>query len=187
MDEEFIMRRKPGPIGTHFILWHSPVGWLGIVAGPAGLVELLSHPEEAEIRRRIGARYPLALERADVNCREARDQLAEYFAGGRRTFELACDFSSLTSFSRSILERLREVPAGTTVSYGQLAARCGRPGAARAVGRAMAGNPFPIVIPCHRVVGADGTLTGYSGGEGLATKEWLLTFERSHGKNPEKP
>lgn len=172
------MRRKPGPTGTHCILWHSPIGWLAIVSGPAGLVEILSHPEEAAIRRRLAARYPLAEEKADPCSVLARDQLQEYFAGRRQAFELTFDFSHLSGFSRTVLEWLQAVPAGTTVSYGELAARCGRPGAARAVGGVMAGNPFPIVIPCHRVVGADGTLTGYSGGEGLATKEWLLNFER---------
>ncbi len=176
------MRRKPAPAGTHFILWHSPIGWLGIVAGPAGLVEILSHPEEIEIRRRLASRYPQAREGRGPVCSRARDQLAEYFAGLRRSFDLPIDFSGLSEFMEAVLKKLMEVPAGSTVSYGELALRSGRPGAARAVGRAMAGNPFPIVIPCHRVVGGNGTLTGYSGGEGLATKEWLLAFEEKAGE-----
>ena len=84
----------------------------------------------------------------------------------------------LTPFARDVLAALQQVPAGATVSYGELAARAGHPGAARAVGRVMAGNPLPLVVPCHRVVGANGALTGYSGAAGVATKKWLLEFEK---------
>jgi len=112
--------------------------------------------------------------------RQAGRELAEYFAGQRRAFEVPLDLSGCPPFTRQILEELRKVPYGATLTYGELAARAGCPRAARAVGRAMAANPLPIVIPCHRVVAADGRLGGYSGGEGLPTKQWLLTFEQGH-------
>jgi methylated-DNA-[protein]-cysteine S-methyltransferase len=115
---------------------------------------------------------------------QASRELAEYFAGQRRAFEVPLDFSAWPPFTRKILEELRKVPYGATLTYGELAARAGCPRAARAVGRAMAANPLPIVIPCHRVVAADGRLGGYSGGDGLPTKQWLLSFEQSNLRRP---
>lgn len=112
----------------------------------------------------------------------ASAQLKEYFAGRRREFDLPLDLSGLPPFTRRVLEFLRTVPCGATVTYAALAQRAGSPRGARAVGRAMAANPLPIVIPCHRVVAAAGGLGGYSGGEGVPTKEWLLAFEQRHGR-----
>lgn len=77
-----------------------------------------------------------------------------------------------------VLQTLQGIPFGATTSYGQLAMMAGHPGAARAVGGVMAANPFPLIIPCHRVLGAGGKLGGYSGGKGVATKKWLLAFEQ---------
>jgi methylated-DNA-[protein]-cysteine S-methyltransferase len=108
----------------------------------------------------------------------AGEQLAHYFAGRLRTFRLPIDLSGLPPFTRTVLEVLQAVPFGTTTTYGELAARAGVPGAARAVGRAMAANPLPIIIPCHRVIAAGGQLGGYSGGDGLSTKRWLIDFEQ---------
>jgi methylated-DNA-[protein]-cysteine S-methyltransferase len=110
--------------------------------------------------------------------RDSERQLNEYFAGHRRGFDVPLDLSACPPFTLRVLTALRAVPFGTTLSYGELAARAGAPRAARAVGRAMAANPLPIVIPCHRVLAANGQLGGYSGGEGVPTKEWLLAFER---------
>ena len=116
--------------------------------------------------------------------RQAMLEFAQYFAGRRREFDLPLDLTGRTRFARRILEVLQNVPYGTTVTYGALAERAGFPRAARAVGRAMAANPLPIVIPCHRVVATGGPLGGYSGGEGLPTKSWLLEFERSNRERP---
>ena len=116
--------------------------------------------------------------------RQAGRELAEYFAGRRQAFEVPLDLSGWPPFTRKILEELCKVPYGATLTYGELAARAGAPRAARAVGQAMAANPLPIVIPCHRVVAADGRLGGYSGGAGLPTKQWLLAFEQSKCAQP---
>lgn len=116
--------------------------------------------------------------------RQALLELDQYFAGRRQAFHLPLDLTGRTLFTRRILETLQAIPYGTTITYGALAARAGFPHAARAVGRAMAANPLPIVIPCHRVVAAGGQLGGYSGGEGLPTKSWLLEFERSNCERP---
>lgn len=101
-------------------------------------------------------------------------QLAEYSAGRRREFELDLDFSG-TAFQVAVWGELRRIPYGRTISYGELAARIGQPGASRAVGAANHANPLPIVIPCHRVIGADGSMTGFGGG--IAIKRRLLEFE----------
>lgn len=106
---------------------------------------------------------------------EARKQLDEYFAGNRRDFELALAPHG-TPFRQQVWQQLRKIPYGETCSYGEIATALGNPKASRAVGAANGANPLPIVIPCHRVIGANGSLTGFSGG--LAIKDWLLAHER---------
>ena len=109
---------------------------------------------------------------------ELESQITRYFDSGALHFDLEhLDWTGVSGFHRRVLELCFEVASGTTVSYGQLAAKAGSPGAARAVGGAMANNRWPILIPCHRVVGANGKLTGYSGVGGIATKRRLLEFE----------
>ena len=106
--------------------------------------------------------------------RDLREQLAEYFAGRRRTFSLKLAPEG-TEFQQSTWRALVEIPYGETVSYAELARRIGRPAASRAVGAANGANPLPIVVPCHRVIGADGSLTGFGGG--LPIKRALLELE----------
>ena len=103
-----------------------------------------------------------------------RQQLAEYFAGERKDFDLPVRLSG-TEFQVQVLKELQRIPYGETTSYGEIARRIGRPKAMRAVGRANGANPIPIVIPCHRVIGSGGDLTGFGGG--LDTKEALLRLE----------
>lgn len=105
---------------------------------------------------------------------EAAAQLAAYFAGRRLAFDLPLAPRG-TPFQRRVWDELRRIPPATTIGYGELARRIGRPHAARAVGTANARNPLSIVVPCHRVIGAGGALTGYAGG--LAAKRWLLEHE----------
>lgn len=107
--------------------------------------------------------------------RAAKSQLSEYFNGTRRDFELPLAPDG-TVFQRHVWDELRRIPFAETISYGELARRIGKPTASRAVGAANGRNPLAIVVPCHRVIGADGTLTGYGGG--LPVKEKLLALER---------
>jgi methylated-DNA-[protein]-cysteine S-methyltransferase len=110
-----------------------------------------------------------------------RRQLAEYLSGRRRVFEVAVDPVLATPFQRLVLGQLVSgVGYGTTTSYGTLAVAVGRPGSARAVGAALGANPLCIVLPCHRVIGATGELTGYAGG--VEAKRYLLDLERRHGE-----
>jgi len=171
------MRKLPKEAGRAADVWRSPIGWVGVVAGGAGLIEVHSHPDSSELRQRLLERYPEALMAREGFVGQAIGQLEEYFLGSRQHFDLPLDFRGLSPFSVTTLRNLCDVPFGQTLTYGELAARCGSAHGARAIGRIMAANPFPIVIPCHRVVGAGGKLRGYSGGEGVPTKEWLLRFE----------
>jgi methylated-DNA-[protein]-cysteine S-methyltransferase len=108
---------------------------------------------------------------------DVRAQLAEYFAGNRQDFDLPLHPSG-SAFQLRVWQQLRSIPYGVTTSYGQLAAELDPPGFSRAVGSANGRNPISIIVPCHRVVGADGSLTGYGGG--LPAKRWLLEHEAAH-------
>ena len=150
----------------------SPIGDLGLVVDAAErLVRIvfLSAGDAFE-------RHHAAGELIDDPARTARveGQLAEYFAGERASFDLELAPEG-TDFQKQVWNDLLDIPAGEIRTYSEIARRLGRPGAARAVGRANATNPIPIVVPCHRVVGADGTLTGYAGG--LPIKRDLLEIE----------
>jgi methylated-DNA-[protein]-cysteine S-methyltransferase len=153
----------------------SPLGALYMALSDGGLCRVDFGVGEAAFLRKLD---PLA--RTEQN-KEAlapiARQLGEYFAGARSCFDLALDLSRLTPFQRRVLEATQRIPAGAVWTYGRLARAIGRPKASRAVGQALRRNPVPIVIPCHRVVASDGSLGGYSGGGGLASKRWLLRFE----------
>ncbi len=120
------------------------------------------------------AEVPEAWQRAEEPFRDAIAQLAAYFAGRLRRFDLALAPEG-TPFQREVWSALTEIPYGETVSYSELARRIGRPAATRAVGAANGRNPLPIVVPCHRVIGANGSLTGFGGG--LSIKRRLLDLE----------
>lgn len=153
-----------------YTIMASPVGELTLVAGQNGLVAVLWENDKPE-RVRIGAvvedaRHPVLVETVR--------QLGEYFDGRRRAFDLALDFVG-TPFQQQVWAALLAIPYGETRSYGQLAETLGRPSAARAVGAANGRNPISIITPCHRLIGANGDLTGFAGG--LDNKRFLLTLE----------
>ena len=106
-----------------------------------------------------------------------KDQLKEYFSGIRKTFDIPLDWEQLHGFQRKVLEIVSGIPYGSVFTYGQIAAKLGSPKASRAVGAALAHNPLPILIPCHRVVSASGHLTGYLGQKGIEGKRQLLELE----------
>lgn len=154
----------------------SPVGELLLAATPGGLVRLSFSGEEpdavlADLARTVSPRVLRAPARLDAVARE----LEEYFAGRRRAFDVDLDLRLARGYRRTVLEHLRDVAYGATVSYGELAAASGNPRAVRATGSACAHNPLPVVIPCHRVLRSDGSLGGYTGG--LDIKRALLAIE----------
>lgn len=149
------------------ILFETPLGVMGL-GEEAGAIVRLYLPGEG-VPRIATHETPLLL--------EGRRQLAAYFAGERKEFDLPLRATG-TPFREKVWAALREIPYGETISYGQLAAHIGQPKAVRAVGGANHHNPISILIPCHRVIGADGSLTGYGGG--VALKKKLLELERSY-------
>lgn len=153
----------------------TPIGPLLLVAGPRG-VRRIEFPRGGRV---VMPDYGIAQDRARLA--DASEQLRAYFAGERFTFDFARDAQG-TPFQHSVWDALCEIPLGETTSYGELARQLGRPSASRAVGAANGANPLPIVVPCHRVIGASGSLTGFGGG--LPAKRWLLDHERRHAPRP---
>jgi methylated-DNA-[protein]-cysteine S-methyltransferase len=161
--------------------WRAPGGpmtccWqIESIAGPLLLVGEPGRLQAIHFLAAPGAEGPrLGWQRDATPFAAAIRQLDEYSAGQRRNFELALDVHG-TPFQLRVWQVLRAIPYGRTVSYGVLAAHIGQPGASRAVGAANHANPLPIVIPCHRVIGADGSMTGFGGG--IEIKRRLLQFE----------
>ena len=150
----------------------SPVGRLTLFASDTGLRAVL-WLEHDEARVRLGDDDVVDDDEHPV-LRAATAQLEEYFAGDRSTFDLPLDPVG-TPFQQKSWDVLRTIPFGTTISYGEQARRLGTPSAMRAVGAANGRNPISIIVPCHRVVGSDGSLTGFGGG--LDAKAWLLEHE----------
>jgi methylated-DNA-[protein]-cysteine S-methyltransferase len=148
----------------------SPIGKLKLIASEKGLVAILW---ENDNPRRVRL-SELVADDAHPVLAEAERQLSEYFAGKRKTFSVALDMRG-TSFQKDVWEALLAIPFGETRSYGQLAKALGNPRASRAVGAANGKNPLSIVVPCHRVIGASGKLTGFAGG--LEAKAHLLRLE----------
>lgn len=143
---------------------------------PVGALRLVVDADEQLVRIDFpgGVGAPLDAATDAARCRHVGRQLDEYFAGRRRTFDLALAPRG-TPFQLAVWQALSRIPYGTTTSYAELARMVGRPKAMRAVGAANGQNPIPIVVPCHRVIGADGSLTGFGGG--LASKRALLELE----------
>lgn len=153
----------------------SPIGPLFVAASGRGLAAISYDVEPDEQLERLVRIAGPAVLRSPNSVDLTRRELDEYFEGRRRTFDLSLDLRGLPTFTVSVLRELARVPYGETTTYGALAARVGRPRAARAVGTVMNRNRIPIVLPCHRVVGASGDLVGYAGG--LDRKIRLLEHE----------
>jgi methylated-DNA-[protein]-cysteine S-methyltransferase len=162
-----------GLLDVAYDLVDSPVGPLLVAVSERGLCRI-SFDSEGQLEP-LARSYGTRVLRSPRPVDPVRRQLDEYFEGGRHDFELPLDLT-VTGFYAEVLGELARVPYGRTTTYGALAAATGHPKAARAVGTVMNRNPVPIVLPCHRVIGSDGSLTGYGGG--LETKRYLLELER---------
>lgn len=157
----------------------TPIGEMLIVADRDVILRATDWADhEARMRRLLGLQYGdngFRLEPAR-NSNGLADAISRYFAGELEAIDRLPVQTSGTPFQREVWRALREIPCGTTVSYAQLAQRIGRPRAVRAVGQANGSNPVGVVVPCHRVIGSDGSLSGYGGG--IERKCWLLEHER---------
>lgn len=166
---------RAGLLDAGYDIVDSPIGPLLVAASDRGILRIsFDHEPEHHLERLARQAGPRVL-RAPSRVDPVRRELDEYFAGRRRAFDLAIDLRAAPPFTERVLAELARVPFGATATYAALAARAGNPKAARAVGMIMNRNPVPIVLPCHRVVGADGSLVGYAGG--LERKETLLRLE----------
>lgn len=154
----------------------TPIGALRLV-GDEAAINRIDLPNRA-VKPPDPAWTPSA-DRLPAALAEAKRQIEEYFAGARQDFDLPLSPQG-TPFQCRVWAELRRIPFGETISYGELAARIGKPSASRAVGAANGRNPLPVVVPCHRVIGSDGRLTGFGGG--LPTKQALLDLERRVGE-----
>jgi methylated-DNA-[protein]-cysteine S-methyltransferase len=155
----------------HYSMIASPLGDLLAIADADGLTALY-----LSTGRHV-AQTSNGLSRDDAALAPVREQMNEYFAGERQAFEVRLNPFG-TKFQKKVWRALREIPYGQTASYGETAIAIGEPGSARAVGLANGRNPISIIVACHRVIGADGSLTGYGGG--IAAKRWLLDHEAKH-------
>ncbi len=154
---------------THLRRIDSPIGRIEVVGNGDAIVSL-------SIEKDGRLPWDEVPEQSDPVLDRAVAQLEEYFAGHRRDFDLPLSLAG-TAFQLAVWEQLVDLEFGEVVSYGELGMATGRATAGRAVGGAVGANPIPIIVPCHRVLGSDGRITGYSGGEGIPTKSWLLQHE----------
>ncbi|GJL83835.1 MAG: methylated-DNA--protein-cysteine methyltransferase [marine bacterium B5-7] len=161
-------KRNSGFFDLYFTYFVSPVGAL-LLAGDESALHYLSFPSG---HKAFGPRSEW--HRADAPFVEVKRQLDAYFSGDLRNFDLRLHLSG-TAFQTSVWQRLAEIPFGETRSYGQIAKELSSPKASRAVGAANGNNPIPVILPCHRVIGANGSLTGFGGG--VPTKAFLLRHE----------
>jgi methylated-DNA-[protein]-cysteine S-methyltransferase len=156
----------------------SPVGRLVAAATPRGLVRLAYEDFRGgldEVLAHLAAKLSPRILEAPARLDPVRRELDEYFASRRQAFDLPIDWSLYSDFGRRVLQATAAIPFGGTATYGQVAAQAGNAKASRAAGRALGANPIPIVVPCHRVIGTSGKLTGYTGG--MHRKEALLRLE----------
>ncbi len=166
---------RAGLLDAAYDVIDSELGPLLAAVTDRGLARITYDPDpEQELERLARVAGPRVL-RVPRALDAARRELDDYFAGRRRIFDLQLDLRGQAPFAATVLDELARVPYGHTATYGDLASRAGNPRAARAVGMVMNRNPIPIVLPCHRIVGASGSLVGYGGG--LERKEHLLRLE----------
>jgi len=164
-----------GLLDVAYDVIESPLGDLFVGVSDRGLCVISYEADPDAQVERLARGFGSRVLRSPRPIDPARSQLGEYFEGKRRRFDLEVDLRLTRDFGRTVLEELGRVPFGEVTTYGALAAKAGKPRAARAVGTIMNRNPLPIVLPCHRVVGANGSLVGYAGG--LERKQTLLRLE----------
>jgi methylated-DNA-[protein]-cysteine S-methyltransferase len=171
---------KMGTMKVWCSLYETARGAGGVVAGEAGLLEIFppfGGEDGAAMAALIADRYPNAVGESDIT-RRAASLLTRYFAGEPVVFDVPIDFRNFTPFQEAVYRMVTTIPRGVVWSYSRVAKETGFPRGARGVGGAMARNPLPIIIPCHRVVGKSGEMTGYSAAGGIDSKRWLLEMER---------
>ena len=163
---------------SFYTIFRVKQGWMGLAGNENGVVRIyLPGLSKDELEMRIKREYPQSQQGAG-SLERAKEELVEYFEGRRSRFEMVLDLSRATPFQKRVYGVMSTIPFGQVRTYRWLAQNIGNPRALRAVGSANARNRWPVVIPCHRIVGSDGSLTGFSAPGGLTLKEELLRLER---------
>ena len=157
----------------------TPIGKIWVAMNEKGLVAVEYPAVQFDFEAWLKHQYRMEVQVAPEKVKDALEQLQQYAAGERREFTIPIDWSVLNEFQQKALKITFAIPFGETRTYKEIALELGNPHAARAVGRAEATNPMPIVIPCHRVVGSDSKMHGYGAGDGISTKVWLLEHEKA--------
>ena len=155
----------------------SPLGPVWVAVTPAGLAALDVQASREKFIESLEKRGFKEFSQDSEIAVEAARQVGDYLEGRRKSFDFPIDWEGMKPFQKMVLQATYAIPYGGTATYAEIAGRVGKPRAARAVGRAEATNPMPLVIPCHRVLGSDGKLHGYGAADGLVTKAWLLRLE----------
>ena len=175
------MRDSQSPPLVYFA--ETPSSTLGLIWAATtekGLWALSYGMDAEEFKGQILERGPATFLYDEARLASALGQVKDFLSGRREDFDLPIDWRGMTDFQIAVRKAVMALPYGETASYGEIAARVGNPRAARAVGSVQASNPISFVIPCHRVLGSDGSLHGYGGFGGLKTKAWLLDLETPH-------
>ena len=164
-----------------YSLFNTSLGWCGVVDSPKGVLRIvIGYPKRKQLLTQLFVGLGDSIKNDHVPG-DLVDTIKRYFCGERVFFNCVMDWSSLSPFQQKVFKEARKVPYGTVETYGNLARRVGSPNGSRAVGGALARNPFPLVVPCHRIVRGDGQLGGFSAGEGIALKRKLLRLEKIRG------
>ncbi|MTD58130.1 methylated-DNA--[protein]-cysteine S-methyltransferase [Amycolatopsis pithecellobii] len=173
--------------GTGFAVFETAIGHCGIAWGERGVVSVcLPEGSATTTRARLRANFPDAVETEPPEAvRWAIAEIVALLRGeSRDLLAVPLDLDGVPEFHRRVYEIARTIPPGKTLTYGEVASRLGMPGSAQAVGRALGRNPFPIVVPCHRVLGADGKMVGFSAPGGVETKRKMLVIEGARADEP---
>jgi len=158
----------------------TPLGSVWIAMSGKGLLAVQIGGKEENFTKGLASRFEVPLIVTELQVAPFLHQIEDYLRGQNNSMDIPIYWGLMSSFQQKVLKAVWAIPSGETRTYGQIATLIGAPRAARAVGRANATNPMPLVIPCHRLVGADGSLRGYGSGEGIKTKAWLLNLEKGY-------
>jgi methylated-DNA-[protein]-cysteine S-methyltransferase len=156
----------------------TPLGVVWAAVSDLGLVAIQIGGEGSAFSQKLATKFRVSPIPSKSRAAPFLHQIEAYLRGQQKNFDILIHWEFMSPFQQKVLQVVCAIPFGETRTYGQIAAQIEKPRATRAVGRANATNPMPLVIPCHRLVGADGSLRGYGGGEGIKTKAWLLALEK---------
>ena len=160
-------------------IFRTRLGWCAVVGNGEGIRHVvLPMSSRVAVERLLRKSWPQPLQKDRDALACAESQIRDYFAGRRRHFDLPIIPEGRGAFERAVYAATRRIPFGKTATYAWIAQKVGKPGAARAVGRAMARNPVPLLVPCHRILGSDGSLCGFTSEGGLELKQTLLDLEK---------